>query len=374
MRYLSVIPIFLALLTACGGGEEAAPELPLRAIRYGEVVTDDGSTSQSYTGVVTAAGETPLSFRVGGTIREMKVKLGDRTRRGQLIATLDPVDLQVQSSQASANYQAAEAQVESGETQLIAARAAYDRTLKLYENNSVSLSEFEQARSQFKSSQAQVQAAKSQLAASGASVQASRNQVSYTRLTAPFAGVITRVEVERNEFAGSGKAIVTLSTEEDPEVEVNLPENRIGAIERDMRVTIAFPSLPGREYAGVVSEVAYAAGDAPSYPVTVRIGEATSSIRPGMAANVRFTFGEGNDAGPLLLTPIESVAEGPEGRFVYLLTAGAGGTYVANKQAVTIGDLHTAGFAVSAGLAAGDKVATAGIKSLLDGMEVRLME
>jgi len=374
MKYLSILPLLLVLITACGGSEEVVPEVRIRAIGYGEVFTDDGSTNQSYTGVATAAGETPLSFRVSGTIRDLRVKLGDRVKRGQLIANLDPTDMQVQSSQSNANYQATEAQLKSSETQLIAARAAYDRTLKLYESNSVSLSEFEQARSQFKSAQSQVEASKSQLAASGAQVNAARNQVNYTRLTAPFAGIITMIQVEQNEYAGSGKAIVTLSTEDDPEVEVNLPESRIGAIKQGMKVEINFPALASQTFTGTVTEVAYAAGDAPSYPVTVRIEKAGNTVRPGMAAKVKFTFGDGDRAEALLLTPIESVTEGPNGKFVYLLTPGEGNNYLAKKKPVTIGDLHEKGFEVTSGLEVGDKVATAGIKSLLDGMEVRLLE
>jgi len=60
MKYLSLFPILL-LFTACGGNEEVTTETQIRPVRYGEVVTDNGSTSQTYTGVVTAAGETPLS-------------------------------------------------------------------------------------------------------------------------------------------------------------------------------------------------------------------------------------------------------------------------------------------------------------------------
>ena len=372
MKYL---PLLFILLTACGGQEEAQVETRTRAIRYGEVMTDNGNTTQTYTGVATAAGETPLSFRVSGTIRSLPVKLGERVKKGQLIATIDPADLEVQSSQSTAQYEASQAQLQSTETQLVAARAAYERTMKLYESNSVPLSEFEQARSQFQNAQAQVEASRSQLNASGAQVRAARNQVNYTRLAAPFDGVITTLSAEANEYAGSGKAIVTLSTEKDPEVEVNLPESRIGVVFTSMPVTITFPSLGGKEFSGKVSEVAYASGDAPSYPVVISITESTQSIRPGMAASVRFTFNDGVEAGDLLLTPIASVSEGPDAKFVYLLTpSDSSNNYVAHKQPIEIGELHDNGFEVVSGLSPGDKVATAGLKQLLDGMEVRLLE
>ncbi len=373
MKYLSLFPILL-LFTACGGNEEVTTETQIRPVRYGEVVTDNGSTSQTYTGVVTAAGETPLSFRVGGTVRELRVKLGDRVKRGQLIASIDPSDLQVQSSQSTAQYESYEAQLKSAEASLIAARSAYDRTLKLYESNSVSLSDFEQARSQYESAQAQVEASKSQLDATGAQVRSANNQVSYTRLKAPFSGVITMVDVEKNQAVNPGQPVVVLSTEQDPEVRVNLPENRIGAIRKGKKVEIGFSALPGQAYAGTVTEVAFAAGSAPSYPVMVRIEKAGELVRPGMAANVRFNSEDSDKGKSMLLTPVASVSQGPEGKFVFLLAPGNGGNFTVNKKPVTIGELHENGFEVTAGLQAGDKVATAGIKSLLDGMEVRLME
>ena len=375
MKFLPLSLLSLFLVTACGGKEEVTVETRTRAIRYGEVMNDDGNTTQTYTGVATAAGETPLSFRVSGTIRTLPVRLGERIKKGQLLATLDPADLQVQSSQSSAQYEASQAQLQSTETQLAAARAAYDRTTKLYESNSVSLSEFEQARSQFQNAQAQVEASRSQLSASGAQVRAARNQVGYTRLTAPFDGVITALPAEANEYAGSGKTILTLSTEKDPEVEVNLPESRIGVVSTKMPVTITFPSLNGQQFKGTVTEVAYASGDAPSYPVAIRIIEPTPAIRPGMAASVQFSFHDGTGPDNLLLTPIESVTEGPDEKYVFLLTpSDSTNNYVAHKRPIVIGQLYDKGFAVTSGLEVGDKVATAGLKQLLDGMEVRLLE
>ncbi len=158
-------------------------------------------------------------------------------------------------------------------------------------------------------------------------------------------------------------------------MEVNLPESRIGVVRTDMPVRITFPALNDQEFDGTVSEVAYASGDAPSYPVVIRIAESTPTIRPGMAASIRFTFNDGTEDGELLLTPIESVTEGPETKFVYLLTpSDSSANYVAHKRPVTIGALHDNGFEVTSGLQSGDKVATAGLKQLLDGMEVRLLE
>ncbi|WP_157976169.1 efflux RND transporter periplasmic adaptor subunit [Lewinella sp. IMCC34191] len=375
MKYFHLLALLL-LLTACGGGdEEATVEPPVRAVRAQHVTVDDGTSSQVFNGVAEAAGRTPLSFRVAGTLRSLPVKLGQRVNRGQLIATLDPADLRVQQSQANAQRQASQAQLESAQTQLIAAQAAYERTSRLYENNSVSLSQFEQVRSEFQSAQAQVEAARSQLEASGAQVQAAGNQVAYTRLPAPFAGVITEKHVEENEYAGSGRAIVTLSTEENPEVEVSVPEDFVGRLASGQQVEITFSSIPDRAFTGTISEVAYAAAGSPSYPVTIAVNDETEAIRPGMAATVRFQFGDatgGRDT--LIVAPTASVSEGPDGRYVFRLEAGdRADQYVARRVPVTVGDYTHSGFVVRDGLRPGDLVATAGLKQLLDGMPVRLL-
>ncbi|MCP9234699.1 efflux RND transporter periplasmic adaptor subunit [Lewinella sp. JB7] len=375
---MKLLPLFalLLVLTACGGGtDETVTEAPVRAIRAAPVVFDDGSSSLVFSGVAEAAGRTPLSFRVGGTVRQLPVALGQRVSRGQLIATLDPADLVVQRSQATAQRQASQAQLESAETQLIAAQAAYERTAKLYESNSVSLSQFEQARSQYQTSRAQVEAARSQLEASGAQVNAASNQVAYTRLTAPFAGVITEKHVEANEFAPSGTAIVTLSTDHDPEVKVNVPEDVIGRLSAGQSVEVSFSSIPDRHFPGTVSEVAYAAAGSPSYPITITVADEDEAIRPGMAANVRFSFTtEGSAGDSLLLAPIASVAEGPDGKFVFRLEpTDSADQYIARRTPVTIGKYYARGFVVREGLDPDDLVATAGLKQLLDGMRVRLL-
>ena len=375
---LAMIVLTLLALQSCGGEEKVAEAQPIRPVRYGVIALSDGIERQSYTGLVTAGEEAELSFRVSGTLRDVKVKLGDRVRRGQLIASVDPQDFAVQSRQASAQAQGSAAQVQSAETQLIQARSAYRRIEQLYENNSVSLSEFEQARGQFEAAQSSLAAAKAQAAASGQQVAAARNQVSYTRLTAPFDGIITQLMAADNEYFASGKVVAVLSSEGDPEVEVSVPEGLIGGVRVGDSVDINLPALPQQRLRGIVSEVAYAAGDSPSYPVVIRLGNPPSTLRPGMAAAASFRVMESGKAGRVarLIAPVEAVSEGPQGKFVFLLkpSADAGkGAYEANRQVITIGKLYDEGFEVLSGLEAGDYVATAGLSNLLDGMAVQLL-
>ena len=101
---------------------------------------------------------------------------------------------------------------------MVTTKSAYQRVEKLYENNSVPLSEYEQAKASYEAAQSQQAAALAQVTAAQKQVEAAKNQVSYARLTAPFSGIITNVMAEENELVGSGNPIATLSAERDPEV------------------------------------------------------------------------------------------------------------------------------------------------------------
>ena len=69
----------------------------------------------------------------------------------------------------------------------------------------------------------------------------------------------------------------------------------------------------------------------------------------------------------------QAVGEGVDGRFVFVLEE-EGGNYVAKRKNIEIGELFPEGFIVKSGLKEGDRVATAGLRSLLDGMTVKLLE
>ncbi|MEM6767408.1 MAG: efflux RND transporter periplasmic adaptor subunit [Bacteroidota bacterium] len=367
--------IAILLLQACGGDTDEQTTTQLRPVRYGTISQSSGKDVHFYSGVAQASMETNLSFRVSGTIRNMAVDLGDRVRTGQLIATLDPVDYSIQAEQAAASQKGSEANLKSAETQLIVARANYYRVEKLYENNSVPLSEFEQAKSNFETAKASFEAAQTQVLSSNKQTQSAINQVNYTKLTAPFSGIITAVNAEENEIFPSGNPVAILSSESDPEVMVGIPENIISRIKNGMKVEVTFSVLTDQRFEGTIREISYAAGNSPTYPAIVRIDNPTNEIRPGMAANVIFNLGEtAKDQPSYLVGPVQAIGEDENGNFVFVLEKADSTAYQAKKRKIEVGALLPDGFVIQHGLEEGELVATAGLKSLLDGMTVTLMQ
>lgn len=372
MRNLILIFLVLSLLSC----EEKQVETikKTRPIKYSKVELTSGVESHTFSAVAKAKNETKLSFKVAGTLSSVKVQLGDLVKKGQLIATIDPVDYNLQTNQAISQKEGSVANAEAAKAQLINSKATYERVAKLYENNSISLSEYQQAKASLDAAKAQFDAANSQINTSDQQIQAAGNQVNYTRLISPMNGIITAVEVEDNEVVSSGMVIAKISSKGQPEVEVGVPEIFINKINKGQNVKITLPSISGHEYDGIVDRVSYASGNSPTYPVIVELDKSIKSVRPGMAANVKFQFEPDAENQPSkLLIPVEAVGKDDKGNFVYALRQKADNVFTVEKKIITIGDLLPKGFAVKSGLEDGELVATAGLKSLINGQEVKLL-
>ncbi len=373
MRLYFLFFVSWLFLSGCSQPAEPAPP-KLRPVTYVQISTSGGASTQSFSGIAQSSRTAALSFKVSGTLQQLPVEVGQQVRQGALIARIDPTDYSVQYEQAVAQLRSSETQIEQAEAQLIAARSAYQRTEKLYENNSVSLSEYEQARANYESAQSQYNAAQAAVAASKAQVRASSNQVDYATLRAPFAGVITDVMADENELVGSGNPVAVLSADDDLEVQVGVPEALIARIKKGMKVNVTFSVIRNQVFEGEVSEVSFSTqqGGA-TYPVTIRLVEPSEAIRPGMASEVAFRFDEAQLTNGRPVIPPAAIGEDTGGRFVFLLRP-EDSIYVASRQAIQLGPLVENGYVVEEGLEAGQLIATAGLKSLLDGMRVRLID
>lgn len=347
------------MFTSGCGGEPAAEPPPPRPVRWVEVAAGGGGVTRTLAGVARAGVESRLSFRVGGTVRELAVEVGDRVRRGAVLARLDPTDYELKVEEA----EAARAQAEAA---LRKAEADYDRVRALYENNNASKSDLDAARAAAESATAQVEAGDKRLAQA-------RQQVGYTVLAAPLDGAIAEVEVEVNENVQPGQRVVLLTSVARPEVAVAVPEGLIARLRQGQPVTVAFDALPGREFAATLAEVGVAAtGNATTFEVTARLAEPDPEIRSGMAADVTFRFAPERE-GPLVV-PGVAVGEDREGRFVFVLEAGGeAGTGTVRRRTVTVGAPVEGGLELLAGVEPGERLVTAGVRRLTDGMAVRLL-
>jgi len=355
-----IITLFTCLLVfSCKNKVDKNEEI-LRPVKFIVVGNSEVENSRTFSGIAKASDEIELSFRSNGIITQLNIKVGSKVKKGDLIAKLDNV-------QANLAYQQAISTVTSAKSALNTSKSNLKRVKSLYEKGSSSLSDYESAKNAYQSYLDKFESAKR-----NKSIQ--QSQINYGHIYAPKSGVIASKMADLNENASAGKVIAILNAGEKTNIMVGLPENVINKVFVGMKTALEFPSIEDNNFEGSIIEIApIIDSNSGSYPVKIDILNVTESIKPGMTANVTFNFkGKTTKVENLLVIPVKAVGEDGNGNYVYIIDSEDGIKGVVKKQTIVLGELTTNGFKVKSGLEKGQKIATAGLQTLLDGQKVKL--
>ncbi|WP_394746721.1 efflux RND transporter periplasmic adaptor subunit [Spongiimicrobium salis] len=356
LHFFSAI-LFAFALFSCGGGEKKEEKI-VRPVKYQEVGFLGGGKVRTFSGTAQTDKIINLSFRNTGIITVFDIKLGQKVKKGQLLAKLDNV-------QSRLAYEQSLTQLNSAASQMNTAKLNLNRVRSLYEKGSSSLSDFEAAKNSFRTAEESHKSAKR-----GVDIQ--QEQIRYGYIYAPEDGIIAAISSEIDENVQAGQVVGILNSGTDMEISLGIPESVINGVKENMEVQVAFSSLPNENFNAKVTEVSPAVdSNTATYPVRVTVSNPSTAIKSGMAANVTFDFGDRSNNTSVLVVPVNAVGEDSNGRFVFVVQE-EGENAKVKKQQITIGNLSGEGFEVRSGLSVGQKIATAGLQTLLDGQEVKL--
>jgi len=351
--------IALLLLASCGGGGQA-PEPPLRPVKYALVDFRKGAENRTFSGTARTEKIINLSFRSSGILTELNIKLGQRVKKGELLARLDNVTARL-------NYESALASQGSAESQMNTAKLSLDRIRVLYEKGSASLTDFESAKNSYKTAQQGFESAKR-------SVAIQQEQIRFGYLYAPEDGVVTSISAEVDETISAGQPIAVMNAGTEMQIALGFPESIINELSLGMPVTVRLPAYSNQDFTGKVTELSPAVdNNSATYPARIQVADPEGLIKTGMAANVTLTLGSEGQGENVLSIPPEAVGEDSQGRFVFVIDE-TQETPMVRRTSVDVGALDSRGFVVLNGLQRGQKVATAGLQTLLDGQPVSLFE
>lgn len=346
-RRFAIAALPVLMLAACGG--EASEEAARRPVLVTHPVAMT-TGSDTFVGDVRAREESPLSFRVGGTLVERKVDVGDRVSEGELLAVMDGDDY-------GARARAAQAQLAAAEAELSRARADQARMSKLADEQLVS-------RSAIDAQDAAAVAAQGQANAARAELQVARNQVEYTELRAPVAGVIAGREAEAGQVVAAGQPVFTLAADGPREVAFAIPEGQVESLRPGMAVEVSLWSLPGKRWPGRIREIAPAADPASrTYAARAAVDADTAEVELGQSARVHV---DANGTGALGV-PLAALVEVDGEQAVYVVDP--------STSKLRLQPVRTAAFGaeqvpVLEGVGPGDWVVAAGAHLLRDGQAV----
>ncbi|TAI48191.1 efflux RND transporter periplasmic adaptor subunit [Flagellimonas allohymeniacidonis] len=340
--------------------EEKKKEEALRPVNYQVVGTSSAQKIRTFSGTAKASDAIDLSFRSGGVITKVNHWKGANVKKGDIIARLDNVE-------ANLAYEQSVSALNSANSAMKTAKSALDRVKALYESGSQSLSDYEQAKNSYQSALDQYESAKR-----NRSIQAT--QLSYGIIRAPKHGVIASTDGGVNERVSAGHVFAVLNAGDDLKIEIGLPESLVNRVNVGMETDLEFSSIEDSSFKGTVIEVSPSIDESSStYITAIGIINPSSEIKPGMAASVTFNFesGEVEDDNTLVI-PVKAVGEDGDGNYVFIIESEDGETGTVKRQTIEVGELTSNGFKVKSGLNGGEKIATAGLQTLLDGQKVRL--
>lgn len=354
---LSAAAVAAAIYLAADSEPLASDVRPgLKRVRAASVEAASEHRELRFSGVTRAALRARLSFSVGGRLTARPAEVGDRVKKGEVLARLDDRE----PGNAVAAARGALAEVRARRSQ---AERDVERARRLVEARAATAEELERTLSALDAVRAAEEAARARL-------DESERQLGETRLAAPWDGTVTEVELEPGEYAGPGRPVVVLSGDGDLELEVEVPESVVPEIEKGDEVDVLVPLLGETVRARIDSVGRTAAGPGRLFPVVARFPEA-SGVVVGATAELALALHSDH----ALAVPVEAVVNPGGGRpALFRLTAADGLTRV-EKVYVDIGSLLGDRVTVRApSLGAGDRVVVGGQIGLLDGEAVEVEE
>lgn len=322
---------------------QAGPRVPVVALGARAV-----NTGYEIDGVVEAVRQATVSAQATGRVATLQVKVGDKVRAGQVLATIDDRDTQTGVARS-------QAQVAQSEAELANAQANVQRTRDLRKQGFVSQAALDVAESQFKAAQAA-------RAGAGAGAQQARLAQSFTQITAPFDGYVLETLAQAGDLAVPGKPVATVYAPQPLRVVVQVPASMAQTARTAKSIELQVSgSGDAAQWVAPASQQGVTAADPVSQTLTWKMdvpAGVAAQMMPGQQTRVRFVGG----AAQRMVVPQTAVLRRGELTGVYVATDKG---FV--LKAVRLGAAHGDSVEVVAGLKAGDAVAANAIQAGLAG-------
>jgi RND family efflux transporter MFP subunit len=272
----------------------------------------------------------------------VKVDLGTKVKKGQVLARLSQRDAKSLYLSSQADY--------------VNKESYYNRMKVARESKAVS--------------QQDVSDAKTELEIAASNLAINKKGLEDTVLRAPYDGIITFKDVDEAQQVYIGETLFKIDSGEGLEVSVFVPETLIKKLVQDKIYTVTFPAARGLEMKGVLKEIGTQATRANSFPVVLYLTEQSSELRAGMTAEVLFVYYQ--DVAESILIPNSALGVGnQQSSFVYVYDQST-----SRLKKVTVKPLNITNndVYVQGNIKSGDIIAVAGVPYLRDNQEVILQE
>jgi RND family efflux transporter MFP subunit len=338
-----------ALMAGCHGGESVTSgAVETVQARVVESQRREVPVNVRATGAVHARETAQISAQVPGRIQQILVREGDTVRAGQTVAVLDDAAQRAAVNQVQAGVRAAQSQQAAAQTDASLAASTLERYRQLEAEKSVSPQEMDEISRKAEAATAGLDAARAQTEAAEAQERSARTMLGYTRLVAPFAGIVTARMADPGTLASPGVPLLQIDQAGALQLQATVDESEIAAIHKGMKTQVAIDGASSAEITGTIAEIDPAA-DTSTHSFLIKIDLPSSSqLRAGMYGTAEFANGVRN---AILISRSAVVTRGSLD-CVYVLDSQG----IAQLRYVTLGALQGDLVEVLSGISAGERL------------------
>ena len=264
---------------------------PLALGRIASHVTAGGTVSALVTVLV--------GSQVSGRIQTLTADFNSPVRKGQVLATMDPLLFEALATQAAANLSAAEANLAKAQAPAVEARRQALRLQELFDQQVVTQMDLDGALTDQLVTEAGVKVAEAGIRQAQAALQQARANLAYTTISSPIDGIVISRSVDVGQSVAATFSTPTLFTIAEDlrkmQVDTNVAESDVGRITNGMEATFRVDAWPDQTFTGSVRQVRNAPQvlqNVVTYDAVIDVANPDLRLKPGMTANVTFTTAE----------------------------------------------------------------------------------
>ena len=344
----SLLLLALSTLAGCSSDRETASAVPETVSNVSVLSVQPAKVPDlvEAVGTLRAAQTSQLAGQMMANIVEIRVHEGDRVQRGQVLAVLDEAQPRAALDRATAADLASQQGITAADSDLALAESTFKRYQTLYEKKSVSPQEFDEVKARYQAAEARRDMARAGQTQAKAALQQAHTALGYSRILAPFDGLVTEKKADVGALVSPGMPIFTVEDLHRYRLEATVNETDLRYVRMGQQAPVIIDAVGDRELKGRVVEIVPAA-DAASRSFLVKIEiPSDPALRSGLFGRAQFSRGEKSS----LLIPRTAVVERGQLQGIYVLDQNK----IAGLRYITLGKPSGAQVEVLAGLQAGE--------------------
>jgi RND family efflux transporter MFP subunit len=367
-NYVLFATVVLTVAVAAGcskkheaGKTESAPAAVVKGVSLETVKIVAVPELLDVVGSVRARTSAVVSTRIPGSISVLRVREGDRVKKGQLLAQLDAQENQATAAMATAGIEEARRGVDEAMSRKKLADTTYDRYQNLLKEQAISRQEFDVRQAEKDMAAQGVARAESRLRQAQEGAKASTTMSDYTRIIAPISGIISSKQADLGASVFPGQPLMTIEDDGSYQLELALPENVATKVKPGSSLLVTLDAI-GSSFPAKIAEIVPTA-DPGSRTFMAKIALTQKGLKSGMFGRGAITLGTSVNG---ITVPKKAVVDHGALTSVWTLDK----ENVARMRIVKVGRQTGERVEILSGLSEGDRVVAAGAEKVTEGARV----